>query len=101
MIKLEWSPRAERELAQLREYIALDSPHFALLFVERIVLSVERLSVFPRSGRPTPEWGYNDRIREVIVQGYRVIYRIIDETHIQIVTVVHGSRNLRIEPPIL
>lgn len=40
-----------------------------------------------------PEAG-NIRIREVIYQGYRIIYRLRSDT-IEIVMVVHGSRNLR------
>lgn len=35
----------------------------------------------------------NIRIREVIYQGYRIIYRLRSDT-IEIVMVVHGSRNL-------
>jgi len=35
----------------------------------------------------------NLRIREVIYQGYRVIYRVQADA-IQIVTVIHGSRDV-------
>ena len=48
----------------------------------------------PRSGRMVPEAGFQDTIREVIYQGYRIIYRIHNEQLLQIVTVVHGARDL-------
>lgn len=98
-MKIEWSPRAERELTQLRDYIAQDSPFYARQFTERMVLAVERLALLPRSGRAVPEAGHQDAIREVLFQAYRIIYRIRDET-VQIVTVLHGARDLAgMEPP--
>jgi plasmid stabilization system protein ParE len=65
------------------------------------VLAVERLTTLPRSGRTVPEAGYQDTIREVLFQGYRAIYRILDEQQlVQIITVLHGARDLAsMEPP--
>jgi addiction module RelE/StbE family toxin len=93
-VEIEWSPRAERELTQLRDYIAQDSPFYARPFIERLVRAVERLTILPRSGRMVPEAGYQDAIREVPFHGYRIIYRIHTEQLLQIVTVVHGARDL-------
>jgi plasmid stabilization system protein ParE len=42
-MQLIWSPRALRELTQLRDYIAQDSPFYALQFTERLVLAIEHL----------------------------------------------------------
>lgn len=99
-MKIEWSPRAERELTQLRDYIAQDSPFYARQFTERLVLAVERLTSMPRSGRTVPEAGHQDAIREVIYQGYRIVYRIRDAQLLQIVTVLHGARDLAgMDPP--
>lgn len=100
-MKIEWSPRAEREVTQLRDYIAQDLPFYARQFTERLVAAVERLSTLPRSGRKVPEAGHQDAIREVIFQGYRIVYRVRDEQQlVQIVTVLHGTRDLaNMEPP--
>jgi addiction module RelE/StbE family toxin len=90
-MKIEWSPRAERELTQLRDYIAQDSPFYARQFTEQMILAVERLVSMPRSGRMVPEAGHQDTIREVIFQGYRIVYRIKDEKQLlQIVTLLHS-----------
>ena len=50
-VNIEWAPRAVDELAQLRDYIAQDSPFYARQFTERLVLAVERLATLSRSGR--------------------------------------------------
>lgn len=100
-MNIEWAPRAVDELAQLRDYIARDSPFYARQFTERLVLAVERLATLPRSGRTVPEAGHQDAVREVLYQGYRLIYRILDDQQlVQIVTVLHGARDLaHMDPP--
>lgn len=99
-MEIEWSPRSERELTQLRDYIAQDSPFYARQFTERLVRAVERLAILPRSARMVPEAGYQDAIREVSFHGYRIIYRIHSEQLLQIVTVVPGARDLaNMAPP--
>jgi plasmid stabilization system protein ParE len=45
-------------------------------------------------GRPVPEANRDD-IRELIHQGYRIIYKLDDALQIAaVVTVIHGSRDL-------
>lgn len=99
-MKLEWSARAVNDVAHLRDYIAQDSPLYARLFIERLVKRTENLVDFPRMGRPVPE-AERDDIRELIYQGYRLIYRLDEAQHrLQLVTVIHGSRDLgRLSPP--
>lgn len=99
-MKIEWSPRAERELTQLRDYIAQDSPFYARQFTERLIQAIESLITMPRSGRTVPEAGHQDGIRELIFQSYRIICRIRDDQLLQIVTVLHGARDLAsMDPP--
>lgn len=99
-VNIEWSDRAVRELGQLRDYIAQDSPFYARQFTERMVLAVEHLAGLPRSGRTVPEAGHQDAIREVFYQGYRLIYRILDDQQlVQVVTVLHGARDLALMAP--
>lgn len=92
MTKLLWSPQALRDLEAIRDYIAADSPRYAALVVERIVVGVERLRDFPESGRVVPE--RNDQeIREVIVRPYRIVYRLRPGV-VEIATVFRASRIL-------
>jgi plasmid stabilization system protein ParE len=79
-------------LVDIFEYIALDSPIYATQIIERIIDRTEQLAEFPLSGRAVS--GYEPRgLREIIEGPYRIIYRI-DEHHIDILAVLHGSRRL-------
>ena len=91
-MKVIWSRRALLDVEHIRDYIARDSPVYAQPFIERLLYATRRLLQFPQSGRAMPE-AKDLRIREVIFQGYRIIYRLRSDT-IEIVMVVHGSRNL-------
>jgi plasmid stabilization system protein ParE len=91
-MKVIWSRRALLDVEHIRDFIKQDAPAYAQPFVERLLRATRRLPQFPRSGRVMPE-ANDPRIREVIYQGYRIIYRLGSET-IEIVMVVHGSRSL-------
>ena len=72
MTQIVWSPVALRDIESIRAYIAEDSPRVAELVIGRIIQAVERIRIFPESGRKVPE--RNDpEIREVIVPPYRVV----------------------------
>lgn len=93
-MKLRWSKRALKDVAQLRDYIALDSLLYAHQFVGRLAARLEALPEFSQSGRLVPE-AERDDIREIIYQGYRAIYQLREaQQDIVIVAVVHGSRDL-------
>lgn len=92
MTKLIWSPQALRDLEAIRDYIAADSPRYAALVVERIVVGVERLRSFPESRRVVPERNSSE-IQEVIVKPYRVVYRLRPGV-VEIATVFRASRML-------
>ncbi len=91
-MKLQWTEPAVNALQGIHDYIALDKPFYAARFIERIVITAERLKDFPQIGRMVPEAGRED-VRELVFQGYRIIYRPLTD-RIQILTVVHGSRDL-------
>ena len=91
-MKVVWSRRALLDVEHIRDYIAQDSLAYAQAFIERLLQTTRHLPRFPHSGRPMPE-ADNPSIREVIYQGYRIIYRLCPDT-IEIVMVVHGSRDL-------
>ena len=54
MTDILWSPRAEADLKEIRAFIETDSPAWADLTVRRLVAAVERLRLFPDSGRMMP-----------------------------------------------
>ena len=90
---IEWSRRARTDIRDLKAYIAKDSPYYARRFTDRIIASVEKLAEFPRIGRTVPEAEGRDDVRELVYQGYRIIYLTRLEW-VVIVTIIHGSRDL-------
>ena len=95
MTRVLWAPQAILDVEAIRAHVAHDSPHYADLVVERIVLAVERLNEHPRSGRVVPELG-DESIREIIHGNYRIVYRLRHDV-VEIATVFHGARLLRLE----
>jgi toxin ParE1/3/4 len=95
-MKLIWTDPAVEDLRALRDYIGRDSDFYAADMVEQMVLSVEKLLGFPRMGRVVPET-QDESIRELLHQNYRIIYRIAGE-RIEILTIIHGSRELTSRP---
>lgn len=92
MAKIRWTVGARRDLHEIINYIAEDSPAYAINFAERIILAVDRLETFPKLGRIVPEY-QDTNVRELIVGNYRVVYRI-QGNHIGIAAIAHASRDL-------
>jgi len=99
-MKLVWSEPAVQSLRAIHDYIATDNAFYAIRFIDRLTQIAEKIPSFPQKGRKVPETD-NEDIREIIFQGYRIIYRLTQEV-ITILAVVHGSRDLeRISPWVL
>ena len=92
-MRVNWTDPALEDLDGIFEYIARDTAAYAHSFVQQIIDAVERLEAFPFSGRIVPE-GSREDVREVIFQNYRVIYWLVDPQRIDILAVIHGSRDL-------
>ena len=91
-MKILWTEPAIEDLRNLHGYIAKDSKEFASTFVGKIILSVDKLTDFPRLGRMVPE-ADQEAIRELLYHNYRIVYRVKNDL-IEILTVVHGRRDL-------
>lgn len=80
-------------LVAIQSYISKDSILYAKQFIEQIFNTVNHLKDFPEIGRRVPEAGERKDVRELIFQGYRIIY-LMGINNIFVITVIHGSRNL-------
>jgi len=92
-MQVRWSEPALEDMEGIRDYIAKDSAFYAQQFIERIFDVTKNLENFPELGRQVPEAEERDDVRELIFQGYRIIY-LHQIDHVYIVTVIHGSRDL-------
>jgi toxin ParE1/3/4 len=91
-VRAEWSDFARDDLDDLVEYFSKDSAFYARQFGENVVIATRRLGDFPESGRRIPE-ADDDNLREIIVQGYRIMYRFEADT-VLILAVMHSRRDL-------
>jgi plasmid stabilization system protein ParE len=90
-----WAPQAVENVEAIRAYVARDTPHYALLVIDRIVAAVALLEGSPRSGRVVAEVD-DESLREVNHGNYRIVYRLRDDL-IEIATVFHGARLFRLD----
>jgi addiction module RelE/StbE family toxin len=93
MVRVEWTGIAIEDLNDIGEYIGKDSLKYAKMVVDKLFTSTNVLKQHPRIGRMVPEFN-NPKIRELIRGSYRIIYRIVDENRVDIITVHHSSKIL-------
>ena len=92
MGKVIWTDPALKDLRDIIEHIAEDSPVYAERFGLHVVESPRRLEQFPYCGRIVPEFN-DENIRELIYGSYRIIY-VIRHGDCYITAVIHGSRDI-------
>jgi plasmid stabilization system protein ParE len=94
MAVVRWSSVARQDLVALRDYHDQCSPDAARVILKKLLGAITNLEVFPRSGRAVPEIE-DQAFRELLVQGYRVVYLVtgeMEEAEVEILTIAHGSR---------
>ena len=94
MVRIRWTDIAIDNLNDIGDYISKDSFKYAKIVIENLFTSTNLLKQHPRIGRIVPEFN-NPNIRELIKGSYRIIYRIVDEKHIDVITVHHSARLLQ------
>jgi toxin ParE1/3/4 len=88
--RLRWSRRAEADLEEIEQYIAADDPVAAARWVDKLVERARKAALVPFAGRVVPEFRM-ERLREVFVRTYRIVYRIVGD-EVQVITVFEGHR---------
>jgi toxin ParE1/3/4 len=75
-VKLRFTPRATRDLAEIAEYLRTRNPSSALAVKDAILRSLQNLTLFPAIGRPQDVQG----VRKLVTPKYRyLVYYMIDE----------------------
>ena len=92
MVRVRWTDIAVENLSDIGDYIGKDSIKYAKIVVKSLFSSTNILKQHPFIGRIVPEFN-NPKIRELIRGSYRIIYRLIDEKHIDIITIHHSAKN--------
>jgi toxin ParE1/3/4 len=89
-MNVQWTNNAIRHLANIFEYISLNSPTYAKGMVDRVTRRSSQIADNPQSGRMVPEYQAHD-IRELIEKPYRIIYRI-KQDQIDVLAVIHSAQ---------
>ncbi len=84
-------PRALLDLAEIWAYIAQDSPKHADSFATHVDRLFRTIAKQPEMGRPRPELLAN--LRSIPIGNY-VIFYVPREHGVEVVRVLHGSRDL-------
>ncbi len=92
MAEIRWTLAAADDFQAIIEFISKDSPPYARMLALDIVEAIERLGVFPQSGRIVPELN-SAECRELILGNYRIIYRFRSDL-VEILTIYHTARLL-------
>lgn len=91
-MKLRFTPRATRDLADIGEFLPGRNPSAALAVRDAILRSLQNLTLFPAIGRPQNVNG----ARKLVTPRYRhLVYYTIDEVaeEIVILTIQHPARS--------
>ena len=93
MVQINWTLQATSDLKDIAEYISKDSKKYAKLQIVRIRFRTKILSSQIYSGKMVLEIG-NQNIRELIGGNYRIIYKVVNNSRIDILTIHHTARDL-------
>jgi addiction module RelE/StbE family toxin len=96
MVKVVWTELSTTDLKEIFDYIAEDSVRYATITTNKIYYRVQPLCENPFMGRMVPEINKKD-IRELIEGSYRIIYRLKNDSEIDILRVYHVARLLRMK----
>jgi toxin ParE1/3/4 len=95
MAKLIWTDHAINDLGDIGDFIAENSEKYAKLTIKKLFERTDILKSFPQAGRIVPEKN-EENLRELIEGNYRIIYEIVSADQINILTVYHSARDLKL-----
>ena len=86
-----WTEPAEAHLAAIHAFHSRVSRRYADRLIDRITERTKQLAEFPRSGSVVPE-AEALGIRVLVEGPYRILYVVV-AGHVDVLGVLHGSRN--------
>jgi addiction module RelE/StbE family toxin len=89
---IRWSDGALEDIDEVCAYVSQQKPDNAEVMAKKIEKAVQGLLEDPYIGRKIPEYN-QEHLRERIVDGYRILYRITPE-QIQIIAIYSGLNRL-------
>lgn len=93
MAEIIWTNPALEDLNDIAEYIALSNVLSAKKLVQKVFDKVERLEIFPESGKQAIEIS-DLNYREIVVNPCRVFYKV-ENDNVFILHIMRQERDLR------
>ena len=72
---LRWTPKTDRQLKVIYEFIARHNPKAAAQTIEALLEGAEQLLLFPNLGRP----GKRKGTRELVRAPFTIVYRPLED----------------------
>lgn len=94
MVEIRWTNQALDDIEKIAEYISKDSIKYAKIQTERFFIAAEILVKKHKAGRVVPEIN-KISIRELILGNYRIIYKVLNNKRIDILTIHHSAMRIR------
>ncbi len=92
MVKIVWTHNAYKDLNDIGNYIEeVSFPSRASKVLDTLIDSTSILQQFPLLGRMVPEYQHPD-IREIIRINFRIVYRIVNSSRIDILSVQYSAK---------
>jgi addiction module RelE/StbE family toxin len=91
MAQVVWSDSAIQDLNDIGDYIAKDSVRYAEITIQNLFESADILETHPLSGIIVPEFE-DETIRQLTRGNYRIVYQLLDDFRIDILTVHNSAR---------
>lgn len=89
-VELIWRQLAEEHLQSIFDYISVENPRAASVYIEEIIAACDRLRHFPQSGRM---FGGNYRV--VVVRNHLILYKEVPgRAAVIIAAVIDGRRDV-------
>jgi toxin ParE1/3/4 len=93
MVKIVWTELSGNDLKEIFDYIAQDSKRYASITVNKIYQRTQDIMNNPFAGRIVPEFGSKE-IRELIMDKFRIVYRVVSDFQVDILRIYHSARLL-------
>jgi addiction module RelE/StbE family toxin len=93
-VTVAFTEQALKDIEDIATYIANDSLFYASLQVQKIFSKVLLLENFPLAGRVVPDLNLKSG-REIMEGHYRIIYKVLGEGSVHIITVHHSRKLLK------
>lgn len=97
MATIKWTDQSIQDIENIASFIAKDSGKYAKIQTIRFFDAAHTLISHPKIGQIVPEVG-DDTVRQILQGNYRIIYKIVNDNLIHILTIHHSRRLLSSNP---